>query len=74
MERDRPLKRDLANEPGLEELLAPLRKSFQGRLASPLGGYVYRFTIFLILERKQAANQDVVLIEHTTAWLVESVP
>jgi hypothetical protein len=27
-----------------------------------------------ILERKEVANQDVVLIEHTTAWLVEVTP
>jgi hypothetical protein len=27
-----------------------------------------------ILEQKQVANQDVVLIEHTTAWLVERSP
>ena len=27
-----------------------------------------------ILEQKQVANQEVVLIEHTTAWLVESSP
>jgi hypothetical protein len=27
-----------------------------------------------ILERKHVANQEVVLIEHTTAWLVESAP
>jgi hypothetical protein len=27
-----------------------------------------------ILEQKQVANQDVILIEHTTAWLVERSP
>jgi hypothetical protein len=27
-----------------------------------------------ILEQKQVANQEVVLIEHTTAWLVERTP
>jgi len=27
-----------------------------------------------ILEQKQVANQDVVLIEHITAWLVERSP
>jgi hypothetical protein len=27
-----------------------------------------------ILEQKQVANQDVVLIEHATVWLVEPVP
>jgi hypothetical protein len=26
------------------------------------------------LEQKQVVNQEVVLIEHTTAWLVESSP
>jgi hypothetical protein len=134
-------------------MLQALRASFEGRLVPPLGGFVYRFTIFLpllsegkevftavqhelltdlfhdcfegyteaaaeghppiygswlppgalrpvvdrhtqmvlytpqieeakdffrqlrwILEQKQVANQDVVLIEHTTAWLVESTP
>jgi hypothetical protein len=134
-------------------MLQTLKTSFHGRLAPPLGGFVYRFTIFLpllsegnevfsrtqralladlfhacckgftetsaeghppwygswapseaarpvidrhtlmvvytpqtdeakdcfrqlrwILEQKQVANQDVVLIEHTTAWLVESAP
>ena len=134
-------------------MLATLKASFKGRLAPPLGGFVYRFTIFLpllsegkviftkrqqyllanlfhdcmwgftetaaegyppwygswapsggaqpvidrhtlmvvytpqtddakeffrqlrwILERKHVANQDVVLIEHTTAWLVEATP
>jgi hypothetical protein len=133
----------------LEKLTTPYR----GRLAPPLGGFVYRFTIFLpllsegkevftnqqrallarafhaacagytetsaeghppwygswappgaaqpivdrhtlmvvytpqtedakdffrylrwILEQKQVANQDVILIEHTTAWLVEASP
>jgi hypothetical protein len=133
----------------LEKLTAPYR----GRLAPPLGGFVYRFTIFLpllsegkevftnqqrallartfhaasagytetsaeghppwygswappgtaqpivdrhtlmvvytpqtedakdffrylrwILEQKQVANQDVILVEHTTAWLVEASP
>jgi hypothetical protein len=130
-----------------------LRGAFQERLAPPLGGFVYHFTIFLpllsqgqevfsvaqrrqmadlfhaccggyteasveghppwygswlppgaaqpivdrhtlmvvytpqteeakdffrrlrwVLEQKQVANQEVVLIEHTTAWLVESSP
>src|ERR1700677_2187694 len=134
-------------------MLQSLRSAFQGRLAPPLGGYVYRFTIFLpllsegkevfsphqrrlladlfhecvdgytetaaeghppwygswlpaggvrpivdrhtlmvvytaqieeakdffrqlrwVLEQKQVANQDVVLIEHITAWLVEPTP
>ena len=134
-------------------MLQTLKASFQGRLAPPLGGFVYRFTIFLplrkegkevftrtqrellaelfhvccagyteasaeghppwygswappgaarpvidrhtlmvvytpqteeakdffrqlrwILEQKQVANQEVVLIEHTTAWLVEASP
>lgn len=134
-------------------MLNVLRATFEGRLAPPLGGFVYRFTIFLpmlsdgkevfsrqqryplgdlfhdcmkgyteassegnppwygswappdglqpvidrhtlmvvytpqtdaakdffqqlrwILEQKQVANQDVVLIEHTTAWLVEPSP
>jgi hypothetical protein len=134
-------------------MLEALRTSFQGRLAPPLGGFAYRFTIFLpllsegkevfsraqrellaelfhacskgftetsaeghppwygswappgaarpvvdrhtlmvvytpqtdeakdffcqlrwILEQKQVANQEVVLIEHTTVWLVESSP
>ncbi len=27
-----------------------------------------------VLEQKQVANQDVVLIEHATVWLVESSP
>jgi hypothetical protein len=27
-----------------------------------------------ILEQPQVANQEVVLIEHTTVWLVESTP
>jgi hypothetical protein len=139
--------------PSFEQLLQTLKASFRGRLAPPLGGFVYRFTIFLpllsqgkevftaahrellaelfhacfqgytessseghppwygswappdtaqpvvdrhtlmvlytpqideakdffrqlrwILEQKQVANQDVVLIEHTTAWLVEPSP
>lgn len=145
--------RSQAKPPSLEELLRPLRVAFRGRLAPPLGGFVYRFTIFLpllsegkevfsreqrylltdlfhdcmqgytetsaeghppwfgswappeaprpvidrhtlmviytpqteeakeffsrlrwILEQKQVANQEVVLIEHMTAWLVESSP
>jgi hypothetical protein len=145
--------RSRAKEPSLEEMLQPLKTSFRGRLAPPLGGFVYRFTLFLpilseghavfsdyqrelladlfhvcmrgftetasesnppwygswappgsvrpvidchtlmvvytpqintakeffsqlrwILERKHVANQDVVLIEHTTAWLVEPRP
>jgi hypothetical protein len=136
-----------------EEMLQALRSSFQRRLAPPLGGFVYRFTIFLpllsegqvvfsseqrallaelfrtcfggyteasaeghppffgswlppgatrpivdrhtlmvlyapqieeakdffrrlrwILEQKHVADQEVVLIEHTTAWLVERAP
>jgi hypothetical protein len=138
---------------GLEEMLQTLRASFQGKLFPPLGGFVYRFTIFLpllsegktvfskqqqflladvfhdcmrgftetsaeghpplygswlppgaarpivdrhtvmvlytpqveeakdffrqlrwILEQKHVANQDVVLIEHTSVWLVEPSP
>jgi hypothetical protein len=134
-------------------MLHPLKTAFRGRLAPPLDGFVYRFTIYLpllsqgkevfsqeqryllndlfhecfagftetsseghppwygswappgaarpiidrhtlmvlytpqieeakdffrqlrwILERKHVANQEVVLIEHTTAWLVESSP
>lgn len=134
-------------------MLATLKASYKGRLAPPLGGFVYRFTIYLpllsegqevftrrhqylladlfhkcmrgytetaseghppwygswapsgevrpvidrhtlmvvytpqtndakdffrqlrwILERKHVANQDVVLIEHTTAWLVDVMP
>jgi hypothetical protein len=134
-------------------MLQTLRASFERRLAPPLDGFVYRFTIFLpllsqgqevfslaqcrlltalfhaccagvtqaaaeggppfhgswlppgaaeptvdrhtvmmiytpqieeakdffrqlrwILEQPQVANQDVVLIEHTTAWLVERSP
>jgi hypothetical protein len=134
-------------------MLQPLKDTCRGRLAPPLSGFVYRFTIFLpllsegkevfsrahqellaelfhtccagftqssaegnppwygswappgamqpivdrhtllvvytpqieeakdffrqlrwILEQKQVANQDVVLIEHTTAYLVEPVP
>lgn len=134
-------------------MLDALRAIFRDRLAPPLGGFVYRFTIFLpmlsegaevftrhhryllgdlfhacmngyseassegnppwygswappgstrpvidrhtlmvvyspqideakdffrqlrwILEQKQVANQDVILIEHTTAWLVEASP
>jgi hypothetical protein len=134
-------------------MLRTLRATFLRRLAPPLGGFVYRFTIFLpllsegkevfsdaqrelltdlfhdcfggyteasseghppfygswlppgathpivdrhtlmvlytpqieeakdffrqlrwILEQKQVASQEVVLIEHTTAWLVEASP
>jgi hypothetical protein len=134
-------------------MLHTLQSSYHRRLAPPLGGFVYRFTIFLpllsegrevfampqirllgnlfhaccggftlasmevhppfygswlplgtaqpivdrhtlmvlytpqieeakdffrqlrwVLEQKQVANQDVVLIEHTTAWLVERSP
>jgi hypothetical protein len=134
-------------------MLQTLQASFERRLAPPLGGFAYRFTIFLpllseghevfsrrqrrlladlfhacvggyteassegnppfygswlppgavrpivdrhtlmvlytpqieeakdffrqlrwILEQKHVANQDVVLIEHTTAWLVEPSP
>jgi hypothetical protein len=134
-------------------MLQILKTAFQDRLIPPLGGFVYRFTIFLpllsegkevfsrrqvylladlfhdcmdgfteaaaegnpplygswrppgatrpivdrhtvltlytpqideakdffrqlrwILEQKHVANQDVVLIEHTTAWLVEPSP
>ena|SRR5579862_5381836 len=137
----------------LEEMLHTLKAAFHGRLVPPLGGFVYRFTLFLpllsegkevvsrqqqklladlfhacmygftqtaaegnppwygswvppgaerpiidrhmlmvvytpqieeakdffrqlrwILEQKQVANQEVVLIEHTTAWLVDSMP
>ena len=146
-----PKKRRIA--PSLEEMLHALQAIFDGRLAPSLGGYAYRFTIFLpllsngkevfsqrqrymltgvfhacmkgysettsdsqppchgswvptgtdvpvvdrhtvivvytpqieeakdffaqlrwILEQKQVANQDVILIEHTTVWLVESSP
>jgi hypothetical protein len=134
-----------------EKMIAALRKEFKGRLFPPLGGYVYRFTIYLpllskgkevfsgwqrtlladlfhdcfagfsetageghppwygswlppgasrpvvdrhtlmvlyapqieeakeffrrlrwLLEQDKEANQDVILIEHTTAWLVEA--
>src|SRR5947209_12968138 len=134
-------------------MLQTLKAAFRGRLAPPLGGFVYRFTLFLpllsegkevfarahrellaelfhacfggyteasaeghppfygswlppgaerpivdrhtlmvlytpqieeakdffrqlrwTLEQKQVANQEFVLIEHTTAWLVEPLP
>jgi len=134
-------------------MLGQLTASFRGRLVPPLGGYVYRFTIYLpllseghavfsrdqrallanlfhacfagfseaasegtppwygswsppdavrpivdrhtlivlyspqveeakdffrrlrwVLEQDEDANQDVVLIEHVTAWLVEAAP
>jgi hypothetical protein len=137
----------------LEEMLGTLGDAFENRLAPPLGGYAYRFTMFLpllsdgkevfsgeqrfrltvlfrrcmkgcteaaseanppwygswvppgteepvvdshtlfvlytpqieaakdffrqlrwILERKHVANQDVILIEHSTVWLVEPSP
>jgi hypothetical protein len=145
--------RNRANGRSLEEMLQTLEASFRGRLHPPLGGFVYRFTVFLpllcegkevfsgsqcqllaklfhacfggftqasaeghppfygswlppgatapivdrhttmvvyspqveeakdcfrqlrwILEQKHVANQDVILIEHTTAWLVEPSP
>lgn len=145
--------RERARTGTFEEMLASLKTAFQRRLPPPLGGFVYRFTIFLpllsegrevfsgaqrellkdlfhaccggyteasaegtppfygswlppgamqpvvdrhtvmvlytpqieeakdffrhlrwILERKHVANQDVVLIEHTTAWLVQPSP
>jgi hypothetical protein len=145
--------RTRARLPNLEEMLETLQVAFRKRLAPPLGGFAYRFTIFLpllsegqevfsvhqrrlladlfhdclggyteasteghppwygswappgsvrpivdrhtlmvlytpqveeakdffrqlrwILEQKQVANQDVVLIEHSTVWLVESSP
>ena len=140
-------------KPSFEQMLDRLTASFKGRLVPPLGGYVYRFTIYLpllsdgmevfsteqrfllarlfhvcfagfseaasegtppwygswsppgavraivdrhtlivlyspqieqakdffrrlrwILEQDEEANQDVVLIEHVTAWLVEAAP
>ena len=143
--------RDPKRKPSFEEMLNQLSTEYKGRLVPPLGGYVYRFTIYLpilsegkevfsrpqrfhldrlfhacfagysessseghppwfgswsppgaarpiidrhilivlyspqieeakdffrrlrwILEQKEAANQDVVLIEHLTAWLVEA--
>jgi hypothetical protein len=142
-----------AKQPSLEEMLETLAEAYRGKLAPPLGGYVYRFTIYLpllsegrevistgqrqllaqlfhacikgytesaaegnppwygswvppgtarpivdrhtlmvlytpqveeakdffrqlrwILEQKHVAHQEVVLIEHTTAWLVERSP
>lgn len=140
-------------KPSFEQMLGQLTASFKNRLVPPLGGYVYRFTIYLpllsegqevfsgqqrallanlfhdcfggfseaasegnppwygswsppgtvrpivdrhtlivlyspqieqakdffrrlrwILEQDEDANQDVVLIEHVTAWLVEAAP
>jgi len=140
-------------KPSLEQMLEVLKSAFANRLAPPLGGFVYRFTIFLpllsegkevftayqryllsqllsrcvsgfsetsseghppwygswvppgteqpvidrhtlivaytpqvdeakdffrqlrwILEQKQVASQDVVLIEHATVWLVKTSP
>lgn len=140
-------------KPGLEEMLDELKSDFHGRLFPPLGGYVYRFSIYLpllcegkqvfsnyqqallgrrfhacfagysetssegcppwfgswsppgtsepiidrhtlivvyspqveeakiffcrlrwILEQRQVAEQQVVLIEHIAAWLVEPIP
>jgi hypothetical protein len=45
-------------------------------LYSPQTGGPKRFFSRLrwILEQKEAANQEVVLIEHVTAWLVEAAP
>jgi hypothetical protein len=140
-------------KPSFEQMLSQLTAKFEGRLVPPLGGYVYRFTIYLpllsdgkevfseqqrfhlarlfhacfegfsesasegnppwygswsppgavrpivdrhtlivlyspqieeakdffrrlrwVLEQDEDANQDVVLIEHVTAWLVEAAP
>ncbi len=41
--------RSRAKLPSLEEMLQTLKASFRGRLAPPLGGFVYRFTLFLPL-------------------------
>src|SRR6202040_3467743 len=41
--------RTRARPASLEEMLQTLRAAFQRRLAPPLGGFVYRFTIFLPL-------------------------
>jgi hypothetical protein len=38
-----------ARKPTLEEMLQTLQASFEDRLGPPLGGFAYRFTIFLPL-------------------------
>ena len=43
MARNRP------SPPSLEEMLQTLKPAYRGKLAPPLGGFVYRFTIFLPL-------------------------
>src|SRR4029077_12205281 len=47
--RTRSVARTRGRAPSLEELLQTLQASFRGRLAPPLGGFVYRFTIFFHL-------------------------
>jgi hypothetical protein len=41
--------RTRASAASFEEMLQTLQASFQRRLAPPLGGFVYRFTLFLPL-------------------------
>src|SRR4051812_38393000 len=47
--RIRAVARSRAKPPSLEEMLQTLKVAFRGRLVPPLGGFVYRFTIFLPL-------------------------
>src|SRR5205807_6222277 len=47
--RIRSVARNRARTRSFEEMLQVLRTSYQERLAPPLGGFVYRFTIFLPL-------------------------
>src|ERR1051325_8351638 len=58
-ERGQVVARSREKEPSLEEMLQMLRATFKGRLAPPLGGFVYRFTIFLpmLSEGKEVFTQ-----------------
>src|SRR5258707_15425441 len=47
--RSNPVGKTRKEKPSFEQMLDRLMVSFKGRLVPPLGGYVYRFTIYLPL-------------------------
>src|SRR5881394_4011870 len=58
--RSNPVAKTRKEKASFEQMLGQLTASFKGRLVPPLGGYVYRFTIYLPLLSEGRAVRPIV--------------
>src|SRR5438132_13575878 len=65
--RSLPVAKSRKEKPSFEQLLGRLAASFKNRLVPPLGGYVYRFPIYLPL----LSEGQEVFSEHQQALLAD---